>query len=418
MESGASSGPDGGRRNSILSAPRAGTLLIALLGFLAAFGPASMDMYLPTLPALAEFFATSTSRAQLTLSGFTIGFAAGQLFYGPMSDRFGRKRVLVSGVALYCVATVFCALATSVEELIAMRFVQALGGGAGVVLTRAIVRDLLSGDESARALSLMLLVPSIAAFAGPFVGGQLLLWSDWRSIFWLLVVFGIIALALTLYMLPETLPPEKRKQLNVTGVLRECGHILGHRQAMGYMFCGAFSFAAMFAQLSGTPFIYITLFGVPPEYFGFLFGLNILGIMAGSWVNSRLVVRFGMRRMLVVGTSIALFGGLTLMATAWFGIGGLAGIVVPVIIFMVPHNITNANASAATLDHFPHVAGTASALIGAIRFGVGASVGALVGLLHDGTSVPMAAVIAGCAILSAASFWLLTHDDGKAAQAD
>ena len=389
---------------------RTGSLLLFLLGILAAFGPASMDMYLPTLPTLAEYFATSTSNAQLTLSGFTIGFAVGQLLYGPVSDRLGRKRVLISGVALYCVATVLCAVATSIEGLIAMRFLQALGGGAGVVLTRAIVRDLYSGNESARALSLLLLVPSVAAFAGPFIGGQLLIFADWRSIFWLLVVFGVVALILTIWVLPETLPPGKRQSLSLARVLRECGHILCHRRAMGYMFCGAFSFAAMFAQLSGTPFIYIQLFGVPPEYFGFLFGINILGIMAGSWVNSRLVMRFGMRRMLFVGTSIALVGGLSLIVTASTGLWGLTGIVLPIFIFMVPHNITNANAAAATLEFFPQVAGTASALIGSIRFGTGAFVGALVGLLHDGTAIPMAAVIAGCAILSAASFWFLTHD--------
>jgi len=395
-----------------LTPVRTGSLLLFLLGILAAFGPASMDMYLPSLPTLAEYFATSTSNAQLTLSGFTIGFAVGQLLYGPVSDRLGRKRVLISGVALYCVATVLCAAATSIEGLIAMRFLQALGGGAGVVLTRAIVRDLYSGNDSARALSLLLLVPSVAAFAGPFIGGQLLIFADWRSIFWLLVVFGVVALILTVWVLPETLPPGKRQSLSPARVLRECGHILRHRRAMGYMLCGAFSFAAMFAQLSGTPFIYIQLFGVPPEYFGFLFGLNILGIMAGSWVNSRLVMRFGIRRMLFVGTSIALVGGLSLIATASSGLWGLAGIVLPIFIFMVPHNITNANAAAATLEFFPHVAGTASALIGSIRFGTGAVVGALVGILHDGSAIPMAAVIAGCALLSAASFWFLTHDKG------
>lgn len=385
--------------------------MILLLGILAAFGPASMDMYLPSLPTLAEYFATSTSRAQLTLSGFTIGFAVGQLLYGPISDRLGRKRVLVSGIALYCVATVACAMATSIEGLIAMRFLQALGGGAGVVLTRAIVRDLYSGNASASALSLMLLVPSLAALSGPFIGGQILLWSDWRLIFWLLVAFGLVTLVLTLTVLPETLPPERRQRSSVGKVFRECAHIVGHRQAIGYMFCGAFSFAAMFAQLSGTPFIYITLFGVPPEYFGFLFGLNILGIMAGSWVNSRLVMRFGIRTMLIVGTSIALAGGLSLLITSATGFGGLAGIVLPVFVFMIPHNITNANAAAATLEYFPQVAGTASALIGSIRFATGALVGALVGVLHDGTPLPMGAVIAGCAILSAASFWFLTHDD-------
>jgi len=393
-----------------LTSARTGSLLILLLGILSAFGPASMDMYLPSLPTLVEYFATSTSKAQLTLGGFMIGFASGQLFYGPLSDRYGRKRVLVSGIALYTVATLFCATASSVDSLIVMRFIQALGGGAGVVLTRAIVRDLYSGNEAARAMSLMLLVPSVAAFAGPFIGGQLLLWVRWQAIFWLLVAFGVVTLVLTLVVLPETLPAERRQRLTVLRVLREYGHVLCHRQAIGYMFCGAFSFSAMFAQLSGTPFIYIQLFGVPPEYFGFLFGLNIVGIMAGSWLNSRLVIRFGIRRMLIVGTSIALVGGLGLLVTASFGFGGLAGIVIPIFIFMVPHNITNANAAAATLEFFPQIAGTASSLVGAIRFGTGAVVGALVGLLHDGTAIPMAAVIASCAILSAASFWLLTHD--------
>ncbi len=369
-----------------------------------------MDMYLPSLPTLVEYFATSTSKAQLTLGGFMIGFASGQLFYGPVSDRFGRKRVLVSGIALYCVATLFCAMATTVDGLIAMRFIQALGGGAGVVLTRAIVRDIYSGDASARAMSLMLLVPSVAAFIGPFIGGQLLLWASWRTIFWLLLAFGGVTLLLTFLVLPETLPPERRQRLTLPRVLREYGYVLRHRRSVGYMFCGAFSFAAMFAQLSGTPFIYIQLFGVPPEYFGFLFCLNIIGIMCGSLLNSRLVMRFGTRRMLIAGTSIALAGGLTLFVTASAGLGGLAGIVVPIFIFMVPHNITNANAAAATLEFFPQIAGTASSLVGAIRFGTGAVVGALVGLLHDGTAIPMAAVIAGCAILSAASFWFLTHD--------
>jgi DHA1 family bicyclomycin/chloramphenicol resistance-like MFS transporter len=388
----------------------AGTSIIVLLGTLCMFGPLSMDMYLPSLPALASFFSTSASKAQLTLSGFTIGFAICQLVYGPLSDRLGRKWLLVGGVALYSVASLLCAIAADIDALIVYRFLQAVGGGAGVVITRAIVRDLYSKEAGARALSLLLLAPSLAALVGPFIGGQILLWTDWRDIFWLLTILGVLILGLSIVKLPETLAPELRQASSVRKILHEYGLILFDRRSLGYMLCGAFSFAGMFAQLSGTPFVYIDLFGVAPENFGFLFALNILGIMAGSYVNSRLVIRFGIRRMLVAGTSLALGGGLLLAAFATFGVGGLYGIVIPIVIFMTPHNIVNANATAGALEAYPHIAGTASALIGAIRFATGAAVGALVGLLHDGSALPMAYVIAGCGLFSAASFWFMTQD--------
>lgn len=387
--------------------------LITLLGTLAAFGPLSMDMYLPSLPTLANYFSASASKAQLTLSGFTIGFAIGQLVYGPVSDRYGRKWVLISGVVLYVVASYFCATASDVDTLILVRFLQALGGGAGVVLTRAIVRDLYSQTAGARALSLMLLVPSVAALISPFIGGQILLWADWRWIFWLLMAFGVFILFLAFFRLPETHPPDKRHAASLHKILLDYRAVLCDRQALGYMLCGAFSFAGMFAQLSGTPFVYIEIFNVAPEYFGFLFAVNIIGIMAGSYINSRLVTRLGIRRMLFVGTSMALGGGILVAALATFQVGGLFGIVTAIVVYMIPHNITNANATAGALDDFAHIAGTASALIGAIRFGTGAAVGALVGILHDGTALPMAYVIAGCGLASAASFWFLTGDKGK-----
>jgi len=400
---------DNNKAGGAVATATAGTALIALLGTMGAFGPLSMDMYLPSLPTLATYFSTSTSKAQLTLSGFTMGFALGQLLYGPISDRYGRKWVLISGVALYVVASYFCATATNVDMLIWVRILQAIGGGAGVVLTRAIVRDIYDQEAGARALSLMLLVPSLAALVSPFIGGQILLWSDWRAIFWLLAVFGLFILFLGFFRLPETHPPEKRHPTSLEKILRDYWYVLSDRNAFGYMLCGAFSFAGMFAQLSGTPFVYIEVFGVAPEYFGFLFGLNVIGIMIGSYINSRLVMRFGIRRMLVVGTSTALFGGLLLALFVALDIGGLMAIVLTIAIYMVPHNITNANATSGALEKFPHIAGTASALIGAIRFGMGAAVGALVGLLHDGTALPTAYVIAGCAMASAASYWFLTR---------
>ena len=400
------------RRVSNFMVPSAtGSAVIIVLGILTAFGPMSMDMYLPSLPELAVFFSTSTSNAQLTLSVFTIAFGIGQLFYGPISDRYGRRGILLVGIFLYTVASVLCAIATTIEFLIGFRLLQGLGGAAGIVLTRAIIRDLFDREEGARALSLMLLVPSLAALVAPFIGGYILKWfADWALIFWFLSFFGVFALILGVLRLPETLPPEKRQVTHAVKIISDFFTVLKHRQATGYMVCGGLSFATMFAQLSGTPFIYIQIFGVAPEDFGYLFALNVLAIMLGSYLNSRLVMLFGVRRMLAVGTTIALLGGVILSITTTFAFGGLFGIVISIAIFMLPHNMVNANASAATLENFPQLAGTASALLGLFRFGIGAFVGALVGILHDGTALPMSYIILGCALGSAASFWFLTQD--------
>ena len=388
-----------------------GAAVIIILGILTAFGPISMDMYLPSFPELVHYFKTTPSKAQLTLSAFTIAFGIGQLIYGPVSDRMGRRYVLLAGIAIYAVASVLCVLTNSIDELIIARFFQALGGAAGIVLSRAIIRDLFNKLEGARALSLMLLVPSLAALISPFVGGYILkFFGDWRLIFWVLTCFGVIAFILGVLRLPETHPPEKRTSSSFSKILKDYISVVCHRRAAGYMICGGLSFATMFAQLSGTPFIYIELFGVAPENFGLLFSLSVFAIMGGSYLNSRLVIRFGVRRMLAVGTTIALVGGIGLAISANYGAFGLFGIVIPVIIFMTPHNMVNANATAGAMEYFPHIAGTASAMLGFIRFGTGALVGALVGYFHDGTALPMAYIIACCVIGSAAAFWFLTGD--------
>ena len=386
-----------------------GSAVLIVLGILTAFGPMSMDMYLPALPELVNYFKTSPSKAQFTLSAFTIAFGIGQLIYGPVSDRLGRRYVLLVGIAIYAVASVLCVLTISVEELIIARFFQALGGAAGIVLSRAIIRDLFNKTEGARALSLMLLIPSIAALISPFVGGYILkFFGDWRLIFWILTVFGITAFVLGTLKLPETHPPEKRTSSSFFKIFNDYITVLCHRSAAGYMICGGLSFATMFAQLSGTPFIYIKIFGVAPEDFGLLFSLSVFAIMAGSYLNSRLVILFGIRKMLAVGTTIALLGGLALLVSAHYGGFGLFGIVIPVIIFMMPHNMVNANATAGAMEYFPHIAGTASAMLGCVRFGTGAIVGALVGYFHDGTAIPMAYIISCCVIGSSAAFWFLT----------
>ena len=399
-----------------MSSSATGAAVLIVLGILTAFGPLSMDMYLPALPELVDFFRTTPGKAQLTLSAFTIAFGAGQLVYGPVSDRLGRRNVLLVGIGIYALASILCVFADTIDELILARLFQAIGGAAGIVLSRAIIRDLFDKLEGARALSLMLLIPSLAALIAPFVGGYLLkFFDDWRLIFWVLFASGVVAFILGVMKLPETHPPEKRTKSTIKRVMRDYGVVLCHRRAAGYMICGGLSFATMFAQLSGTPFIYIDLFGVPPEDFGILFGLNVFAIMIGSYLNSRLVIRFGVRRMLAVGTTIALFGGFALVISVAYGGFGLFGVVIPVVIFMMPHNMVNANATAGAMEYFPHLAGTASAMLGFVRFGTGAVVGALVGYFHDGTALPMACIIASCVIGSALAFWFLTDDSSEEA---
>lgn len=388
--------------------PPTGPVLIIVLGILAAFGPMSIDMYLPAMPTLQAEFATTTSHVQLTLSAFTLGFAVGQLFYGAASDRFGRRTVLMSGIVLYVLMSILCALAWEIESLIVFRFLQALGGGAGTVLTRAIVRDLYSKDAAARALSLMILVTMIAPLIAPFLGGYMLKWAGWRVLFWILTGFGAVCLALAACALPETLPPERRRRAGMAAMLAGYWTVLRHRQTIGYMLCGALSFGGLLSMLSGAPFVFIQVYGVAPEHFGYFFAATVLAVLLGAFINSRLVMRLGLRPMLAAATTVAALGGIVLGAVAIADIGGLAAIVAALAVFMLPHNIINANATAAALEYFPDLAGTASSVIGSTRFGAGAAIGALVGLLHDGTAVPMAVIIALCGLGSAAAFWLMT----------
>jgi len=277
------------------------------------------------------------------------------------------------------------------------------------VIARAIIRDLVGGDAAARALSLLTMVMGAAPLAAPLIGGQVLIWIGWRAIFWLLAVFGLACLAAVVLGVPETHPPERRHRLSLGGMLAAYFRVLGHRRSLGCLLSAGMAFAGMFAYISGTPFVYIEIFGVRPELYGFLFGLNILGIISGAFLNSRLVLRFGRNRMLSVGVAIIALAGLALLAAALSGAAGLIGIVVPLFFYVGSLNLIAANAMARVLDDFSHLAGTAAALFGLCQFGLGAIAGALVGQLHDGTPVPMAAVIASTGILALLARHLLAR---------
>lgn len=374
--------------------------LVICLGLVAAIAPLSIDMYLPSFPAIAEEFGASAAQIQLTLSGYMIGFTLGQLGYGPLSDRFGRKYVLLSGITIYIAMTVLCAVASDTETLTVFRFFQAIGGGAGTVLSRAIIRDRYDGVQMAKVMSLMLTIILFAPMVAPVIGGYVLVWFGWRAVFWTLVIFGALAIAVVLFGIEESLPPERRSRPGVRPLLRGYASVLTHRQAIGYILTGGITFGALFAFLSGAPFVFIEFYGIAPEHLGYIFTINVLGVMAGGWLNSKLVMTKGVFQMLSIGVWLLFAGAVALFALIATNIWGVWGVIVGIVLFTLPLNLINANAAAGALEYFPDNAGTASAVVGAVRYGCGAISGVCVGLLYDGTAMPMAWVVVGCSTLS------------------
>jgi DHA1 family bicyclomycin/chloramphenicol resistance-like MFS transporter len=248
---------------------------IFIFGFLTAIAPLSIDIYLPALPMLRQALAADEARTLFTLSAFFIGFAVGQLLLGPLSDRFGRKRPLITGLSVYVVASIACALATSISDVVLWRFVQAFGGSVVPTVVQAMVRDLYDRNQSARILSLNMLVTASAPVVAPLIGGQVLLWFDWRAIFWVLVGFGLVSL-LAASALPETLGTSRRNEVHPLAMVLGYFEFLRSVRYVGYVACSTLYFCCLFAFIAGSPFVYIEYFGVPPQYYGFLFGMNML----------------------------------------------------------------------------------------------------------------------------------------------
>jgi DHA1 family bicyclomycin/chloramphenicol resistance-like MFS transporter len=357
------------------------------------FGAISTDLYLPAMPTIGQALKADAGSIELTISGFLVGFSVGQLIWGPISDKYGRRVPIAAGIALFILGSAGCAMAQSASAMIAWRIVQAVGACAGVALGRAMVRDLYEGARAARMLSILITVMSIAPLLGPLLGGQILATAGWRAIFWLLVAvgFGTLVLVATL---PETLPERNRNRDLLVRALVRYGELLGRQRLLGYAGVGAFFYAGAFAFIAGSPFAYITYHQVPASLYGALFGLAILGIMALNMLNVRLVTRIGSDRLLRLGAAIAAASGLVVAISSRTDAGGLWGLVVPLFVFISLNGLIVANSITGAMADFPQRAGAVSALVGAIHYGSGMIGSAFVGWFADGTPWPMGLVIA------------------------
>ncbi|MGE0745576.1 MAG: Bcr/CflA family multidrug efflux MFS transporter [Rhodospirillales bacterium] len=381
--------------------------LLAILGGLTAFAPMSIDMYLPALPAIERDFGAAAGAAQLTLAAFFLGLALGQSFYGPIADRYGRKPPLYGSMLVFVVATVGCALAPTIDSLVALRFLQALGTCAGAVIARAIVRDLFDVREATRVYSMLMLVMGLAPTLAPFVGGYLMTWAGWRAIFLVLAGIGVVFLLGVHFLVPETHRPENRRSLRVGRVLADYALLARDRRFLGYTLTFSVSLGGMFAFIAGAPFVYIELYGIAPHAFGWYFGANALGLVLAAQLNYRLGRRYGPDRVLRTANAAQVAAGLVLLGCALTGFGGLAGLAAPLFVYIACIGLVMPNAVTLAMAPFGHNAGVASALLGTVQFGCAAVAAALVSLLQADSALPMAGIVAASGVGSAVVHRLL-----------
>ncbi|MFC0225433.1 Bcr/CflA family multidrug efflux MFS transporter [Serratia aquatilis] len=378
--------------------------LIFILGLLSMLMPLAIDMYLPSMPIIAKEFGVESGRVQMTLSAYMLGFAVGQLFYGPMSDSIGRKPVILWGTLIFAIAGGACAMAQSVEQLINLRFLHGLAAAAASVVINALMRDMFTKDEFSRMMSFVILVMTIAPLLAPMIGGALLLWFTWHAIFWTMAAAALFGSVLVAFFIKETLPKERRQKFHLRTTLGNFGSLFRHRRVLSYMLASAFSFAGMFSFLSAGPFVYIELNNVSPQHFGYYFALNIVFLFLTTLVNSRNVRRVGALKMFRFGLFVQLTMSVWLLVVSASGLGFWA-LVLGVAVYLGCIAMISSNAMAIILDGFPHMAGTASSLAGTLRFSTGALVGAILSLAPGKSAWPMVSSMALCSVI-AVSFYI------------
>ncbi|MFS1563503.1 MAG: Bcr/CflA family multidrug efflux MFS transporter [Candidatus Arsenophonus phytopathogenicus] len=381
--------------------------LILILGLISMLMPLAIDMYLPSLPSIAKSFNVDTGQVQMTLNSYILGFAIGQLFYGPMADSIGRKPVILGGVIIFAITSAICALANNIEQFIFVRFLEGLSAAAASVVITALMRDIFSSDEFSRSMSFVFLVMTIAPLLAPILGGMAMIWFSWHAIFWIISIAAIIGALLVTFFIQETLPKEKRQKFHLRNTIKQLFTLFRARQVFCYILASGFSFAGLFSFLNTGPFVYIELNGVSPQHFGYYFGLNIVFLFLLTTLNGRYVRHFGALKMLHMGLTLQFIMGMWLILSTILDLGFIP-MVFGVAVYVGSIAMISSNAMSVILDNYPHIAGTVSSLVGTIRFGIGAFFGYLLSCFKTTTVWPMVGFMGLCVCL-AMGFVLLAN---------
>ncbi len=384
--------------------------MLFALALLSATAPLATDMYLPGLPIMAESLGSTTVGVQLTLTTFMAGLGLGQLLVGPLSDSWGRRKLILAGTVVLAISSAICAMAPTVEVLIAARLIQGFSGGTGIVLARAVIADKAKGNQAAKLFSLMMIIGGVAPVAAPLLGGVLLGPIGWRGIFWVLTGLAIVMALGALLFVPETLPPEKRHGGGLKIMAGNFGYVLSKRRFVGYAAAMALGFGGMFSYISASPFVTQDVLGLSPGQFSMVFAVNSVGLVLSNAINARLIGRFEVRKLLLVGVTTMFTAG-TLLLLAMIVVGYNAAVILPLLFVAVSAvGMTMGNATALAQAQVPKAAGTGSAVIGASQFGLAAVVSPLVGLGGEGTGIPMAVSIVVCSGLALTAITVLARE--------
>jgi MFS transporter, DHA1 family, multidrug resistance protein len=372
-------------------------LIILILSALAAIAPFSIDMYLPAFPAMAQSLDTDIAHITLSLTSFFIGISVGQLLYGPLLDRIGRKKPLLFGLVLYTIASAGCAFASNARWLIALRLLQALGGCGGMVAVRAIIRDIFPIQDIARIISTIMLVMGAAPIIAPTVGSVVMTAFNWRGIFYILAAFGAVLTAAVIIALPESKQPDPTISLHPAKISSDYFSVLKQPQFLAYALCGGLGSAGMFAYISGSPFVYIKLFKISETHYGWLFGLNAFGLIFGSQLNRFVLRRFTSQQAILVISSLQASIGILLIVSSTFGQFQMIATLILISGYLFLQGFLYPNTTALALVPFEKNAGAASAMMGFLQMVCSSMASALVSYLHNETALPMTGVMAVCA---------------------
>jgi DHA1 family bicyclomycin/chloramphenicol resistance-like MFS transporter len=370
--------------------------LVFILGLLTSIGPFSIDMYLPGFPDIASSLHTSVANISLSLSSFFIGISVGQFLYGPLLDRFGRKKPLYAGLILYLIATIGCSFAFSANALITWRFFQALGGCVGLVASRAMVRDLFPVEENARIFSMLMLVVGVSPLLAPTTGGYLTAWFGWRSVFHTLTGMAVVMLVLVHFYLPESRKPDRSISLRPIPIIKGFLSVMKDPQFYTYALTGSIAAAGLYAYISGSPYVFMEIFGASEKQYGWIFAFVAFGLIIASQLNSLLLRKYSSQQIIRIALFCQSSIGLLLLAGTIFHFLGLYSTIFLAFLFLACQGFTFPNSSALSLAPFARNAGTASALMGGIQMAAGAGASALVSMLSNHTALPMAAAMAAC----------------------